>query len=173
LGGNTEQELVARCRKGDMSAYTGLVKAYSGRVFAVCLAMTGNSHDAEDITQQALVKGFIQIKHLRHDESFGAWIVQIAKNLCVDFMRRQQRRRSINAKQSIEEHVHPGEYHELKIALANLNEDYRLPLLLFYFDGRSTKNIAKVLNISQSAVQARLSRARKQLRKFLGNEAGA
>jgi RNA polymerase sigma factor (sigma-70 family) len=173
LSGNTEQELVARCRKGDISAYTGLVKAYSGRVFAVCLAMTGDSHDAEDIAQQALIKSLVQIRHLRHDESFGAWIVQIAKNLCVDFMRRQQRRRSLNAKLSAEEPVSSGEYHELNIALANLNEDYRLPLLLFYFNGRSTKNIAEALNISQAAVQTRLSRARKELRKLLEKEAGA
>jgi len=173
LGGNTEQELVNRCRKGDISAYTGLVKAYSGRVFAVCLAMTGNSHDAEDIAQQALMKGFLQIRHLQHDESFGAWITQIAKNLCVDFIRRQQHRRSLNARLSTEEPVYPGEYRELKIALANLNEDYRLPLLLFYFNGRSTKNIAEALNISQAAVQTRLSRARKELRRLLEKEAGA
>jgi RNA polymerase sigma-70 factor (ECF subfamily) len=173
LSDNTEQELVARCRSGDVSAYTGLVKAYSGRVFAVCLAMTGNSHDAEDIAQQALMKGFVQIRHLRYDESFGAWIIQITKNLCVDFMRRQQRIRSLNAKLSKEEPFSSGGYRELRIALANLNEDYRLPLLLFYFNGRSTKNIAEALNISQAAVQTRLSRARKELRKLLEKEAGA
>ena len=55
LNGHLEKKLVASCRNGDRSAYAGLVKAYSGRVFAICLGTLDNAHDAEDIAQQTLL----------------------------------------------------------------------------------------------------------------------
>jgi len=54
--------------------------------------------------------------------------------------------------------------------MAQLSSDYRVPLLLFYFDGHSTKSIAETLGTTQAAIQARLSRGRKQLRKLLKAE---
>ena len=68
MNGHLEKKLLASCRNGDKSAYTGLVKAYSGRVFGICLGMLGNSHDAEDVAQEALLKGLLYIKELRDDE---------------------------------------------------------------------------------------------------------
>ena len=63
------------------------------------------------------------------------------------------------------------DYTELEGALAKLSEEYRIPLILFYFDGRSTKNIAETLMVSEDVVHARLSRARKQLRNLLESRA--
>ncbi len=84
-----EKKLVMACRNGDTSAYAELVEAYSGHVFGICLGMLSNSHDDEDIAQQALLKGFTDINHLQNSEQFGVWIRRIAKNLCIDFIRRQ------------------------------------------------------------------------------------
>ena len=74
MQGDLEKDLVARCRKGDRSAYTDLVRAYSARVFAICLAMLGNQYDAEDVAQQTLLKGFMGISGLRRDDQFGVQI---------------------------------------------------------------------------------------------------
>ena len=168
LNGDLEKKLVESCRTADESAYTELVKAYSGRVFAICLGMLGNIHDAEDIAQQTLLKGFANIKQLRNGEQFGAWISRIAKNLCIDFIRRQKHRQSSLAKRAKADRSNNArEYPELKNALTKLSEEYRLALMLYYFDGRNTKAIAEALMISEAAAQTRLSRARKQLRKLL------
>ena len=170
MDGRLEKKLVASCRKGDASAYTGLVNAYCGRVFAICLGMLGNSHDAEDIAQQALLKGFMDINQLRDSEQFGAWIGRIARNLCIDFIRRQKRKRTALFERTALPQSSSKEYPELEGALAKLPEEYRLALMLYYFDGRSTETIAETLAISQAAVHARLSRARKQLRKLLSDK---
>jgi len=170
LNSKLEKKLVASCRGGDASAYMGLVKAYCGHVFAICLGMLGHREDAEDIAQQALLKGFADIRQLRNGGQFEAWIGRIAKNLCIDFIRREKRRRNAFAKR-IEAHASgSGEYAELESALANLPKEYRLALVLYYFDGRGTKNIAETLEISEAAVHARMSRARKKLRKLLEAE---
>jgi len=149
------------------------VKAYSGRVFAICLGMLGHRDDAEDIAQQALLKGFTDINKLRDEEQFGAWISRIAKNLCIDFIRRRKRTQSIIAKRVWAAQSGSQEYSGLKSALGELSEEYRLALVLYYFDGRSTKSIAETLMISEAAAQTRLSRARKQLRKLLETKGGA
>jgi len=141
LNGDLEKKLVASCRNGSASAYASLAKEYSGRIFAICYGMLGNAHDAEDIAQQTLLKGFANIGQIRRNEKFGAWISRIAKNLC--------------------------EYPELERALAELSEEHRLALMLYYFDGQSAKALAETFEISEGAAQARLSRARKQLRKLL------
>jgi len=154
-------------------AYTGLVEVYARRVFAICLGMLGNIHDAEDIAQQTLLKGFMSIDELRDSEQFGVWISRIARNLCVDFIRRRKREQSTFVRHPAVSESASKEYPELEGALARLPRRYRIALMLYYFDGRSTVNIAETLRISQAAVYARMSRARKRLRKLLGAAGGA
>ena len=170
MDAGTEKTLVACCQKGDKGAYTGLVNAHVGRIFAVCLAMVGNRHDAEDLAQQTLLRGFMQIGSLRNSERFGGWVVQIARNLCRDAIRR--RRPSVVSVRPNKDGVHEDSesHRHLEAALGSLSQDYRMPLLLFYFNGRSTKSIAETLGISQAAVQTRLSRARRKLRDLLTAE---
>ena len=173
LNGESEKKLITRCRSGDSSAYAPLVKAHSRRVFAICLGMLGNIHDAEDMGQQTLLKGFANIDQVRDGEQFGAWICRIAKHLCIDFIRKQRLRQSSLAKHAMASQANYKEYPALQRALAKLPEEYTLALMLYYFDGRSTRAVAEALGFSEAAVQARLSRARKRLRKLLEAERGA
>ncbi|MHC4621784.1 MAG: RNA polymerase sigma factor [Planctomycetota bacterium] len=170
MDGRFEKKLVEQCRRGDKSAYAGLVKAYTGRVFAICLGLLGNRHDAEDIAQQALLKGFAEIGELRDGDRFGAWIGRIARNLCIDLMRRRERKQNALGRRTTMVDSDKEEYLRLQAALGRLPQEYRVVLMLYYFDGQSTKNIAETLEISEMAVHTRLSRARKRLRKLLETE---
>lgn len=167
MNSDLEKKLIAACRNGDASAYVGLVRAYSGRVFAICLGMLGHREDAEDIAQQTLLKGFTDIRKLHDSERFGAWICRIAKNLCIDFLRRYKHRQIVPFEQTDALQNNSKEHPELQKVLVKLPEDCRLVLALYYFDGKSAKNIAETFEISQAAVHARLSRARKRLRGLL------
>jgi RNA polymerase sigma-70 factor (ECF subfamily) len=170
LGAKAENMLVIACKNGDRSAYAGLVQAHSSRVFAICLGMVGNRHDAEDMAQQTLLRGFMRIGSLRNSQRFGHWVGQIARNSCIDLIRRRRTQPMVREPRDSGPNEDPETYRQLEAALAELNEDYRLPLLLFYFNGRSTKSIAETLDISQAAVQTRLSRARRRLRKLLAEK---
>jgi len=152
------------------SAYRQLVKSHGSRVFAVCLGMLGNSHDAEDIAQQTLLKGYANIKQLQDEQKFGSWICRIARNLCVDFVRKRQREKTIDPARITQQQNSCREYPELHSALTKLTEEYRVALMLYYFDGQSARSVADAMGISESAAQARLSRARKQLRRVLEAE---
>jgi RNA polymerase sigma-70 factor (ECF subfamily) len=170
LNGDLEKEDAKFCCNPDKSACRDLIKAYSARVFAICLGMLGNIHDAEDIAQQTLLKGLTNINQLHDNEQFGAWISRIAKNMCIDFIRVQTHRRNSLMKRFVTSRSNSKDYSELKSALTKLPEEQRLTLMLYYFDGRSPRNIAETLRISEGSVHTRLSRAKKKLRKLLDNK---
>ena len=162
----------------DRFAYSKLVKDYSARIFATCFGMLSNRDDAEDVTQQAFLKGFSDIKQLRDINKFGPWIIQIAKHMCLDLLRKRKLDNIAMKQMATEDLKDESNYDQdrcsrLQSALTQLSEEYRLPLMLYYFDGQSTKNIAQSLEITVDTAQTRLSRARKMLRQLLSTEGGA
>ena len=167
-----EKQTVISCRSGDKSACATLVRAYSERVFAVCLGMLGHRQDAEDTAQQALIKALANIGQLRDATRFGPWISRITKNMCTDLQRRRSIERRAEGWTGPAAQEGPREYPQLEAALAKLGEEHRIALVLYYFDGRSTRSIAQTLMISETAAQSRLSRARKKLRQLMESERG-
>ena len=172
MGELSDNNLVEmRCR-GDKQAYASLVSRYSERVFAISLGILGNTHDAEDFAQEALLKGFSRMNSLRENEQFAPWIAMIARNLCIDFLRRKKRERAVLAQQDPPDRAVKDENPHLRKAIGRLSQTHRLPLLLYYFDGRSVKGVAETLSITQSAVLSRLCRARRELRTILAGPGG-
>ena len=168
----SDKGLVEACRRGEKQAYATLVRRYSRRVFAICLAIVGDVHEAEDLAQETLLKGFSQIESLCGEEQFVSWIIKIARNLCFDFLRRKKRYRVVLGQQDSGVQVSDNENSNLRQAMERLPVAYRLPLLLYYFEDQSAKKVAETLNITQTAVYNRLSRARKELRTLLAKRGG-
>ena len=166
-----EKEFIAFSRRQDRLAYTELARAYSAHVFAICFGILCNRADAQKAAQQVFLKGFVEIKKLGSEEQFAAWIGQVARNYCSDILLgREPGRQSLvrpTDGQDAEQGEGIREYPELEAALKQLPEEYRLCLMLYYFDGRSVKNVAESLQISEEAVHARMSQARIKLRQVL------
>jgi RNA polymerase sigma-70 factor (ECF subfamily) len=162
-----DRTLVEKCQRGNRDAYAELVRLHAASVYAVCLAIAGSAPDAEDLAQEALVAGFTKIHSLRDPDRFGAWIATIAGNLSRNFLRTRANRERLLAMQADCSTEDPERFSGLRCALRRLPERHRLPLLLYYFDDRSTASIAATLGISADAVYMRLSRARGELRKLL------
>jgi len=163
----SEEELVAASKNGDRAAYAALVRRHTRRVYAVCLGVLGNSSDVEDIFQETFVKGLTKMHSLRDNSQFAGWISQIARNLCRDHYRKTQRRRDLLAREPVEDTATPKDFVDLHTALDKLPEQHRLPLMLFYFDGKSSEKLAEELNLTKAGACTRLFRARNELRKLL------
>ena len=164
MSGDSERLLVARCRRADRKAQTSLLRYYSARVFAICYAFLGNRHDAEDATQETLLKALRDIARLKDDVQFGAWVRRIAQNLCIDILRRRECHQKAVKLKNERTPAESRDYSELTQALRELPTDSREALMLYYFERRSAKAMAKMLTISEDAAYARLSRARRKLR---------
>ena len=162
-----DESVVRACRQGDKTAYAVLVKRHYRHVFALCLGVLGNVHDAEDVAQEAMLKGFLKIKKLDKTEQFEAWILRIARNLCFDLFRRRKRTKAIITKQPMQLGQKTGENHVLQQAIRRLPQELRVPLTMFYFDEKNAKTIAEKLNISHSGACQRIREARKQLHELL------
>lgn len=165
-----EDELIAACRHGDQDAYGQLMDRHGRRVFAVCLGVLAHAHDAEDAAQEAFVRGFEQIGRLRKREQFGAWITRIARNVSIDTLRRRGRSREILDHQARSNETARENHPDLESAIRRLPLELRLPLVMYYFDGRSADNIAESLGVSRRSAYQRLRQARQELHRLLTKE---
>jgi RNA polymerase sigma-70 factor (ECF subfamily) len=167
LDENSDQMLVSAVKKGDKQAYTLLVRKYYKQVFAVCFGILGNADDAEDIAQDTMLTGYLKIKELHRTGHFSGWILRIARNLCIDLLRRKKHVKSILAEQSYEHSQNSSNHSDIGQQIRKLPLDLRLPLVMYYFDNKNAKNIAETLNISHSSACAKLKEAKKLLHSFL------
>jgi RNA polymerase sigma-70 factor (ECF subfamily) len=167
-----DSDLVAASREGDREAFGILVRRHRKRIFAICLALTGNQEDAEDALQEVFVRGLERLRTLRDGDQFGNWLAQIARNHCRDLLRKRKRRPDVPLAEiaevpSADTAGRTEDFAGLRRAIDLLSEDHRLPLLLFYYDGRSVRHLAEELGLSEGGACARLYRARAALRALL------
>lgn len=163
----SDKNLVVACRTGDKKAYAVLVKKYYRQVFLVCMGILGNVHDTEDIAQDAMLKGFVEINKLRDGSQFYPWIMRIAKNMCINTVRRRIHLRKALEEKAMQPNQIVMQNDNLEQAMENLPKEFRLPLVMYYFDGQSVKTVAERLNMSTSGVYLKLRTATQQLHELL------
>jgi RNA polymerase sigma-70 factor (ECF subfamily) len=161
---------VRRAQRGDEAALRELIVSYQHRVAGFTYAITGRSDSVEDLVQMVFVKMARAIERLKAPEQFEPWLFRLARNTCIDHLRRQKLRRIFIPFAPEHENVpEPSgavdteELDALRHALAQLRPKDRA-LLALVQEGRSHAEIAETFKTSVAAVKARLHRAREQLR---------
>jgi RNA polymerase sigma-70 factor, ECF subfamily len=157
---------MAVCR-GDRAAYAPLVRRHYKHVLLVCVGVLGNVHDAEDVAQDVMIKGLEKIRQLKEPDQFGHWVVKIARNLSINFLRRKGATDRMAERATLNSPPEDRSGEDLQAAVARLPLDLRLPLVMYYFDGRSVKTVAEKLNVSTSGVYSRLRTAIQELHTIL------
>jgi RNA polymerase sigma-70 factor (ECF subfamily) len=173
LTGMNDAELVRATVAGDREAYAALVRRHASRIYAVCLAVLHDPDDSQDAAQDALYKGLKSIGSLHDGSQFAAWITRIAQNLCRDKWRTEKRRQELLEQRSTElapESESPPP--DITDALEELPDEYRTPLMLYYFDGQSSENVARALGLTRAGASTRIARARRALRGLLEKRDG-
>jgi len=164
-------ELVAKCKQGDVQSYNALYRRYATAMFNTSLRIVNNSADAEDVLQEAFVAAF-RLDSFDYSSTFGAWLKRIVINKSIDVLRR--RKLTVididNASvDGIQDDELPDEENiklkvdEIKKAIIKLPSGYRTVLSLFLFEDYSYSEIATTLNITESTVRTQYHRARHKL----------
>ncbi|MEM8769319.1 MAG: sigma-70 family RNA polymerase sigma factor [Pseudomonadota bacterium] len=169
----------------DKAAFDALYRAHYRRVFGICRRLLGEAGSPEDAAQEVFMRGFKTIG--RYDESapFGPWIGAIARNHCIDQLRKRQRLKTIfadaeapaealedPADNAIETLISDHDAGRITAAVDALPESYRLPIVLAYYGDASYEEIAANLNITPNHVGVLLLRGRQRLRKLLDTDQG-
>lgn len=164
-----------------------VVDEHSDRVFRLALRLTGNRHDAEDLTQEVFVRVFRSLESFTQNGagSFEGWLHRITTNLFLDQARRKQRLRfdplSSERAESMAATM-PGPAtaigdrtfdDDVEHALAQLAPDFRVAVVLCDIEGMSYDEIADILGVKIGTVRSRIHRGRAQLRDALAHRAPA
>ena len=178
-----EQIWIAAAQKGDQEAFAALVRLYEKRVLALTRRMCRNPADAEEAAQEAFLAAWQGLPFFRGDASFSTWLYRLASNASVDLLRREGRHQAAAGPSLNDEEAPldvadgtPGpqeaaERRELREqieeGLRALTPEHRQVLLLREMHQLSYDEIADTLELDVGTVKSRISRGRRQLRKFL------
>lgn len=152
----------------EQSEFQNAVGQYQDMVYRIALHQFGVSQDAEDAVQEVFLRLYTEEKSFEGGEHLRRWLIRVTINVCKDALKSPWRRRRVPLDAVPDQPVFDRpEERELYQAVMALPEKYRTVLDLFYYEELSTKEIATLLGLRQSAVTTRLSRARELLKKQL------
>jgi RNA polymerase sigma factor (sigma-70 family) len=170
---NIHQDLIDGCRAGDQKAQFQVYKLYYKAMFNTSLRIVNDLMEAEDVMQEAFLSAFEKINTYSGAVSFGAWLKKIVVNRSLDSLNKRKAifedidshtaiyddsSEEIAYKQEVEAKVE-----EVKNAIGQLPEGYRVILSLYLIEGYDHDEIADLLNISSSTSRSQLSRAKQKL----------
>jgi RNA polymerase sigma-70 factor, ECF subfamily len=171
-----DRTLIDRCRQGDELAWETLVARYQGRVCSVAFTYTGSEEEALDVAQEVFVRVWRRLDSCRDADRFTAWLLQIARNACLDHLRRCKAR--VPAQDLPADELYtladPGagpdddlerqdRRHIVETALQRLSVINREAILLKDIQGLPLEAMADLLDLPLGTVKSRCSRARLEL----------
>ena len=176
--------LIERVREGDRDAFKTLACLYQRRVFLLAYSFFKNKEDASDIVQETFLRCFQKIRLFDRQQNFQNWILQIAKNLCIDWYRRQHSKENrMTADKSVEElNLSSDTYSrfdrtaDIKTILTGgidaLSEKQRLVFVMKHSNNLKYTEISEILNIAVGTVKSLHFKAVQNLRRTLGPHMG-
>ncbi len=166
---STDSDTIAAALAGDRSAFEGLIRENALRVYAVAYAVMQDREEAEDVTQETFLRAFRDRRKLREPERFVAWISTIARNLCLDRLRKRKHAslpeenfaeaRDESAPAPDGALAAAEQSREMHAALATLPERHRTALTLRYLEGLDYRAIGEAMDLSDGALRGVLGRA--------------
>ena len=182
---NEEQVLVERARSGEMGAFRELVERYKKKIYYLSLDLTGNHHDAEDLSQEVFIKAYRSLKKFRGDAKFNSWLYRITVNTCIS----QKRKKSVSSmmlqedfdSENTSQHFNQSEaihnpersaeaglmQQHIDNALQQLTPRERSIFVLRHYNDLPLKEIAQILKITEGTVKSMLFRGIQKLQKEL------
>ena len=169
-------KLIDSARKGDQQSMYRLYKLYVQAMYNICIRMVSNQYDTEDIIQESFINAFNSLDKFRGDSSFGSWLKRIVINKSITFLnKKKQEFTDIDNLQIVTNDnedenlsgIDPAKVHE---SIKTLPEKARVVLNLYLLEGYKHKEIAEMLNITESTSKSQYLRAKQLLRDKLKKE---
>ncbi len=181
-----EAQLIARAQRGDEEAFAALFEAHKRRVYSLCLRMTGNTAEAEDLTQEAFLQLFRKISTFRGESAFSTWLHRLAVNVVLMHLRKKGLQQiSLDEVDTSQDEPVKRDYGSddrrligsvdrigLQKAIADLPPGYRAVFVLHDVEGYEHNEIAEIMKCSVGNSKSQLHKARMKLRERLRLDRG-
>ena len=173
---NIHQEIIDACKAGDRNAQFRIYKLYYKAMYNTSLRIVNDTMEAEDIMQEAFLLAFQRILTYTGQGSFGSWLKRIIINKSLDALRKRKIQSVSIEDEKLEfpditeenkEEELQLQVSEVKEAISELPEEYRLIITLFLLEQYSHEEISEMLNISNNLSRTRLLRAKQKVLKIL------
>jgi len=183
-----EELIIRRAQKGELAAYDELIRRYQERIYATVYHMTSNHEDANDLTQEAFIKGYHALKSFKGGSSFYTWVYRIAVNKTINFLKQRKNRSAmslndldfnaekdpdlvalISDKTPRRDAALSELQKKLNEAMQKLSEQHRLVVTLHDVQGLAHEEIAEIMDCNVGTVRSRLFYARQQLQGYLAD----
>ncbi|BBO24284.1 MAG: sigma-70 family RNA polymerase sigma factor [Armatimonadetes bacterium] len=161
-----ELQWVSRCREGDETALSHLIARHRNRLIRTASNLLRDRHEAEDVSQEAFLKAFREIRRLRDDRAFSGFLYRICVRLCMDRLR--VKRPEPAEFDSVQDHEGGAVESRVVIEkiLGQLPPDLRATLVLREIEQFSYEEVAEVMGVPIGTVRSRLHTARERFRKL-------
>ena len=173
-------EIIQQCKMNNRRAQLKLYNQYCGAMYNIAFRFMKNSHDAEDVMQEAFIKAFKKIDTFKGEVTFGAWLKRIVINKSIDTLKSVKLKFSEVNENYLKVIVDDDNWEidnevsieEIKFAITQLPQKYELVLSLFLIEGYDHQEISQILNITEVNSRTHLSRGKQKLKeslKLVGN----
>jgi RNA polymerase sigma-70 factor, ECF subfamily len=163
--------LVTRAQKGDRWAFEQLVERHQHRLFTLAARLLGSPDDAGDAVQEAFIRAWLALPSFRHGARFSTWLYRICVNAAHD-QRAKTRRVAPSDEVEVTDPQDAFARQELagdlQLALNDLDEEYRVAVVLYDVLGCSYAEIAELTGVAEGTVKSRIFRGRSRLAEMLG-----
>jgi RNA polymerase sigma factor (sigma-70 family) len=167
-------DLVERCKANDRKAQIKLYRQYCDGMYYVAKRFINDPDDAEDVLQESFIKAFQKIDQFKGEVTFGAWLKRIVINKSIDFLKSKKERfqelneNSVHIVEDEDWSVDDGiSIDEVKEAINQLSEKYRLVVQLYLMEGYDHSEISEILNLTETTSRTRLLRGKGHLKELL------
>lgn len=171
----SEKDILELVKKGNKAAYGAIVKKYMKSAYYIALGFVHNHQDALDLSQEAFIKAFRKIKRFDAEKEFFPWFYKLMKNLCLDYLRKRQRRSEVPL-EGIEASRDERQEREIQEALwkaiAKLPFEQREVIVLRYFQQLSYKELVEMTGKPLGTIMSSLYYAKKKLREIVAKHLG-
>ena len=170
-----QKEIIQKCKRNDYSAQIEVYNTYKNLLYNSCFRILQRREDAEDIVQDAFIKGFQKIDQVKVDVNLAAWFRRIAINLCFDKIRKEKNIFLLDDSKEIEaetteldvDNAEEFSVDFIKESINKLKEKYRIILVLYLIEDYNHREISEILKINESTVRNQYVRGKSQLVEML------
>jgi len=175
--------LFKKAQNGDLEAFETIIKSYEKLIYNAAYRMMGNAHDAEDASQEVILKVYRSISSCNSMGAFKSWLFRIINNTCIDEIRKRKGKTTISLDADYgdvdshsenpllkDEETPETEFmrndlnKDIQAAIDKLPDDYKSVVVMRDINGLSYEDIAEALEINIGTVKSRIARGRKKLR---------